>query len=629
MHQAAQNKKFGGSCGNVNVASAKAIQGNGNSGLCGVGNCGHLSSSNTRKVSQVKANQGRGPGRGTAAHHITGGGTASGVTAPSGTVQHGSRGECSLDGGRPLQDSRSGRGAQAKGAALAPRGAPGASAQGEQGRQPAARSGGAELGSHRAQAVGPAPGQRGASWASVVRGGGGRQPAARPKGGEAELGSPGVRVAGAAPTAHGASGASAPRGGDREPARAQDDGAAELRGPFSQVEGAASMLRGASRAPALEGGGRQPAVGPKGGGAELGSPSAQADGAASDQRGTSRAPARQGRERESAPGQDDGGAELRELFSQAVAPAPALRGTSEVQDTEGGRHQPAIGPSGGRAALGSHGPCEQGTQTLLVVDDDGGARGDGGVCSGCGGRQRDQEWVPVTQIGRLVKDFETESLYRLLMACQPLLLQMLEGGAWMLRLLLVSVRLLLVMMVVANSLLLRLLEQEGIDLHSLLPSAEQLRCTPLVTRPAPGPGDKSAPEAQSTVPASEPDGRATPEEPATRTAAGLPGGSPPVTRTPGRAAARSSNPAAHDVSTRTGQAAGRGGVTPGSARATTRQGENFLGKYVPGVLCRRCGLRGHDAAKCLVEWNQCPRSLKSDMVKGGMVSSHAVQYTCF
>ena len=86
--------------------------------------------------------------------------------------------------------------------------------------------------------------------------------------------------------------------------------------------------------------------------------------------------------------------------------------------------------------------------------------------------QRDQEWVPVTQIGRLVKDFETESLYRLRMACQPLLLQMLEGGAWMLRLLLVSVRLLLMMMVVANSLLLRLLDQEGIDLHSLLPSAD-------------------------------------------------------------------------------------------------------------------------------------------------------------
>ena len=74
---------------------------------------------------------------------------------------------------------------------------------------------------------------------------------------------------------------------------------------------------------------------------------------------------------------------------------------------------------------------------MLVVDDDGGAHGDGGVCSSCGGRQRDQEWVPVTQIGRLVLDFKTESLYRLLMACQPLLLQMLEGGAWMLRLLLV------------------------------------------------------------------------------------------------------------------------------------------------------------------------------------------------
>ena len=44
------------------------------------------------------------------------------------------------------------------------------------------------------------------------------------------------------------------------------------------------------------------------------------------------------------------------------------------------------------------------------------------------------------------------------------------------------------------------------------------------------------------------------QEPATRTAAGLPGGSPPVT---------------HDMSTQTGQAAGRGGgVTPGSARAT-------------------------------------------------------------
>ena len=82
---------------------------------------------------------------------------------------------------------------------------------------------------------------------------------------------------------------------------------------------------------------------------------------------------------------------------------------------------------------------------MLVVDDNGGARGDGGVCSGCGVRQRDQEWVPaVNQIGRLVKDFEAESLYRLLVACQSLLLQMLEGGAWMLRLLLVSVRLLLI-----------------------------------------------------------------------------------------------------------------------------------------------------------------------------------------
>ena len=157
-----------------------------------------------------------------------------------------------------------------------------------------------------------------------------------------------------------------------------------------------------------------------------------------------------------------------------------------------------------------------------------------------------------------------------------------------------------------------------------------------MTRPAPGPGDRTPPEAPATVPASEPDGRATPEEPATRTAAGLPGGSPPVTRTPGRAAARSSSPAAHNVSAQTGQAAGRGGVTPGSARATTRQGESFYhpgqtfyGKYAPRVLCGRCGLRGHDAARCLVEWNQCPRSLKSDMVKGGMVSSHAVQYTCF
>eukprot|EP00639_Heterosigma_akashiwo_P000817 CAMPEP_0194573548 /NCGR_PEP_ID=MMETSP0292-20121207/9720_1 /TAXON_ID=39354 /ORGANISM="Heterosigma akashiwo, Strain CCMP2393" /LENGTH=153 /DNA_ID=CAMNT_0039424821 /DNA_START=1904 /DNA_END=2363 /DNA_ORIENTATION=+ len=37
---------------------------------------------------------------------------------------------------------------------------PGASIQGVQGCQSAARSGGAELGSHRAQAVGPAPGQR-------------------------------------------------------------------------------------------------------------------------------------------------------------------------------------------------------------------------------------------------------------------------------------------------------------------------------------------------------------------------------------------------------------------------------------------------------------------------------------
>jgi len=124
-----------------------------------------------------------------------------------------------------------------------------------------------------------------------------------------------------------------------------------------------------------------------------------------------------------------------------------------------------------------------------------------------------------------------------------------------------------------------------------------------------------------TRPASEPGDRTTPEERATRTAAGLPGGSP--TRTPGRVAARAANPAAHDVSTRTGQAAGRGGVTPGSARATThlgesfyRPGETFLGKYAPGILCGRCGLRGHDSARCLVEWNQCPQSLRSE---GGMV----------
>mmetsp|Transcript_52336 Transcript_52336/g.76481 ORF Transcript_52336/g.76481 Transcript_52336/m.76481 type:complete len:262 (-) Transcript_52336:12-797(-) len=134
-------KKKPGCGGKFNVASAKASRAHGTGGPRGVGNRGHLASS-TRKVSQVKANQGRGPGRGTAARSITsGGGTAQGVTAPVCTVQHGSsRGECSLDGGRPLQDSRSGRGAQAGGAAPAPRGAPGASAQGEQGCQPAVRS---------------------------------------------------------------------------------------------------------------------------------------------------------------------------------------------------------------------------------------------------------------------------------------------------------------------------------------------------------------------------------------------------------------------------------------------------------------------------------------------------------
>jgi len=142
-------KKTPGCGGKFNVASAKASRAHGTGGPCGVGNRGHLSRS-TRRVSQVKASLGTGPGRGTAARPITGGGTASGVTAPSGTAQHGSRGECSLHGGRPLQDSRPGRGAQAGGAALAPREAPGASAQGERGRQPAARSGGAELGSHRA-----------------------------------------------------------------------------------------------------------------------------------------------------------------------------------------------------------------------------------------------------------------------------------------------------------------------------------------------------------------------------------------------------------------------------------------------------------------------------------------------
>ena len=90
-----------------------------------------------------------------------------------------------------------------------------------------------------------------------------------------------------------------------------------------------------------------------------------------------------------------------------------------------------------------------------------------------------------------------------------------------------------------------------------------------------------------------------------------------MTRTPGRAAARSSNPAAHDVSTQTGQAAGQGGVTPGSARAITCQEGNFYGKYAPGILCARCGLCGHDSARYYVEWNQCPRSFKSE---GGMVS---------
>ena len=98
-----RKKKFSGSGGNVNVFSAKASRGDGTGGPCGVGNRGHLASS-TRKVSQVKSSLGTGPGRGTAvntARSNTGGGTTL-----NGVILHGSRGECSLDGGRPLQDSR-------------------------------------------------------------------------------------------------------------------------------------------------------------------------------------------------------------------------------------------------------------------------------------------------------------------------------------------------------------------------------------------------------------------------------------------------------------------------------------------------------------------------------------------
>eukprot|EP00639_Heterosigma_akashiwo_P037094 CAMPEP_0194708340 /NCGR_PEP_ID=MMETSP0296-20130528/1268_1 /TAXON_ID=39354 /ORGANISM="Heterosigma akashiwo, Strain CCMP2393" /LENGTH=123 /DNA_ID=CAMNT_0039605075 /DNA_START=123 /DNA_END=491 /DNA_ORIENTATION=+ len=45
-----RKKKFGGNGGNVNVFSAKASRVDGTGGPCGVGNRGHLSSSNTRKV---------------------------------------------------------------------------------------------------------------------------------------------------------------------------------------------------------------------------------------------------------------------------------------------------------------------------------------------------------------------------------------------------------------------------------------------------------------------------------------------------------------------------------------------------------------------------------------------------
>ena len=129
-----RKNKLGGSGGKVSSSTAKGSQGELQEVEAAVrrtssrtgsdtGSRGVHSSITTGRVARGKSGQ-RGPGCHQALHS-TGGGCLC---------------ACSPDGGRPLQDSQPGRGAQAKGAALAQRGAPGALSQGEQGRQPAANS---------------------------------------------------------------------------------------------------------------------------------------------------------------------------------------------------------------------------------------------------------------------------------------------------------------------------------------------------------------------------------------------------------------------------------------------------------------------------------------------------------
>ena len=101
-----------------------------------------------------------------------------------------------------------------------------------------------------------------------------------------------------------------------------------------------------------------------------------------NQRGAPRAPTQGERGHQLAAGPSGGGADLDGRDMRALGTAPALHsvsgelpsGTERIsgETPRGpGLHQPAAGLHGGRAALGSHGLCEQGTQTLLMADDGG------------------------------------------------------------------------------------------------------------------------------------------------------------------------------------------------------------------------------------------------------------------
>jgi len=196
--------------------------------------------------------------------------------------------------------------------------------------------------------------------------GGPETPQVRPGGG--------VQVGGVASALHDdVSGATATENGPGQPST--PDG---LASHSTQAAGAdAPALRRVSGATATEKGQGQPSTHDG-----LANHDAQAGGMGPDQRGSPRAPARGEGGHQLAAGPSGGGADLDGRDMQAAGTAPALHsvsgemppGTERIsgETPRGpGLRQPAAGPHGGRAALGSHGPCEQGTQTLLMADDGG------------------------------------------------------------------------------------------------------------------------------------------------------------------------------------------------------------------------------------------------------------------